>query len=211
MFEIDELNDIFNEALDEEKKKAKCKLNFGVYYTPAEGLCLTAFEKFTKKYGLIENVTAYKDENGKLQPRGYFTNSIHVPVYKEIDPFEKIDIESQLTGYSSAGCITYVEIGDKAINNLDALEQIVLYAKAKDVPYFALNVRLSECTSCGYHGYMNVGEDCPVCGADHDTSVLDFARVTGYLSTSIKHFNKGKQMETKDRFIHVNKLQDWKK
>ena len=63
---------------------------------------------------MIENVTAYKDENGELKPRGYFTNSMHVPVWKEISPFEKIDIESQLTGYSNAGCITYVEIGDNA-------------------------------------------------------------------------------------------------
>ena len=37
-------------------------------------------------------------------------------------PTEKIDIESQLTGYSSAGCITYVELEGSVKNNLDALE-----------------------------------------------------------------------------------------
>ena len=26
-----------------------------------------------------------------------------------------------------------------------------------------------------------------------------------------KNFNKGKQMEVKDRFVHVNKLNDWVK
>lgn len=50
-------------------------------------------KKFKKKYGEIPNIS----------DRLYFTNSMHVPVWKEIDPFEKIDIESQLTGYSSAG------------------------------------------------------------------------------------------------------------
>ena len=95
--------------------------------------------KFKKKYGVIPNVS----------DRDYFTNSIHVPVWKEIDPIEKINIESQLTGYSSAGCITYVEIGDNAKYNLDSLKELVLYAKNKDIPYFALNLPLSRCTECG--------------------------------------------------------------
>ena len=188
--------------------KEHYKLNFGVYYTPAENLCNTSYQKFLKKYGLIENVTAYKDENGELQPRGYFTNSIHVPVWKEISPFEKIDIESQLTGYSSAGCITYVEIGDNAQNNLEALEQIVDYAMAKDIPYFALNVLFSDCEKCGYSGYIPDDESCPCCGASHEY-INDYARITGYLSTKVSHFNKGKKAEKKDRFVHINKLQNW--
>ena len=190
--------------------KENYKLNFGVYYTPAENTCFTAFKKFEKKYGLIENVTAYKDkETGELVSRNYFTNSIHVPVFKEMSPFEKIDIESQLTGYSSAGCITYVEVGDKATDNLDALEQIVDYAMEKDIPYFACNVRLSDCEKCGYSGYIDYEDPCPACNASHEY-INDYARITGYLSTSIKHFNVGKQYETKDRTVHVNKLQKWK-
>lgn len=179
--------------------KEHYKLNFGVYYTPAESLCYTAMQKFQKKYGKIPNVSE----------KEYFTNSIHVPVWKEISPFEKIDIESELTGYSSAGCITYVEIGDNAVNNLQALEDIVLYAKRKDIPYFALNVLFSDCTKCGYSGYIPDDEPCPCCGADHDEYINDYARVTGYLSTKTKHFNFGKRCEKKDRFINVNKLFSW--
>ena len=197
--------------------KDKCKeykehyrLNFGVYYTPAENLCYTSMKKFQKKYGLIENVSAKKDENGKLIPRDYFTNSIHVPVWKEISPFEKIDIESQLTGYSGAGCITYVEIGDKASDNLEALEQIVDYAMEKDIPYFALNVLFSDCEKCGYSGYIPDDEPCPACGASHEY-IADYARITGYLSQKVSHFNKGKQEEKKDRYVHVNKVETWKR
>jgi ribonucleoside-triphosphate reductase len=87
-------------------------LNFGVYYSPAENLCYTAMKKFQKEYGIIENVS----------DKEFFTNSIHVPVWKESDPFTKIDIESQLTGYSSAGCITYVELDSGILHNIDALE-----------------------------------------------------------------------------------------
>ena len=73
--------------------KEKYKLNFGVYNTPAENLCYTAMNKFKEKYGVIKNVS----------DKDFFTNSMHVPVWKKITPYEKIDIESQLTGYSSAG------------------------------------------------------------------------------------------------------------
>ena len=66
----------------------------------AENLCKTSMIKFKDKYGVIE----------KVSDKDYFTNSIHVPVYHKVDAFKKIDIESQLTGYSSAGCITYVEL-----------------------------------------------------------------------------------------------------
>lgn len=185
-------------------------LNFGVYYTPAESLCMTSYNKFLKKYKLIENVTAYRDpETEELKPRGYFTNSIHVPVWEKVSPFEKIDCESQLVSYSSAGCITYVEIGDNAEYNLEALEQIVLYAKSKDITYFAVNVPLAECTECGYTGTISFDCACPKCGAP-DEYINHYARVTGYLSTTYKHFNKGKQYETKDRYVHVNNIQSWK-
>ena len=186
--------------------KAKCseykeqyKLNFGVYYSPSESLCFTAMTKFKKKYGVIPNVS----------DRDYFTNSMHVPVWKEIDPIEKINIESQLTGYSSAGCITYVEIGDNAKYNLDSLKDLVLYAKSKDIPYFALNLLLSHCNECGSDENIDFDAPCPCCGAPAE-KVEHLARVTGYLSTDFRHFNKGKQSETKDRFVHVNKWSKWK-
>lgn len=203
-----EIEQLFADKCKEYKEHYK--LNFGVYYTPAENLCYTSMKKFQKKYGLIEGVSATRNEKGELEEREYFTNSIHVPVWKEISPFEKIDIESELTGYSAAGCITYVEIGDNAQNNLEALEQIVDYAMSKDIPYFALNVLFSDCEKCGYNGYIADGDCCPSCGADHEY-INDYARITGYLSTKVSHFNKGKQQEKKQRYVHVNNLSTWKR
>ena len=168
--------------------KEEYKLNFGVYYTPAENLCHTAMKKFRAKYGIIKNVS----END------YFTNSIHVPVWKEMSVFDKIDIESQLTGYSSAGCITYVELDSTVKNNLDALEQIVNYAMDKDIPYFAINVPNDTCLSCGYTDEFN--DHCPECGG---TEIQQLRRVTGYLTGNYKTaFNKGKQQETEMRVKH---------
>lgn len=168
--------------------KEEYKLNFGVYYTPAENLCFTSMKKFKEKYGVIKNVS----------DKDFFTNSIHVPVWINMKPFEKIDIESQLTGYSSAGCITYVELEGSVKNNIDALEAIVNYAMDKDTPYFAINVPNDMCTNCGYTDDIN--DCCPMCGCNE---IRRLRRVTGYLTGDYKSaFNKGKQQEVEMRVKH---------
>lgn len=169
--------------------KEQYKLNFGVYYTPAENLCYTAMQKFKAKYGEIPNVS----------DRDFFTNSIHVPVWKEMTPFEKIDIESQLTGYSSAGCITYVELDSTVKHNIDALETIVNYAMDHDIPYFAVNVPNDTCLDCGYCDEIN--EVCPMCGS---RNIQRLRRVTGYLTGNYTTaFNEGKQREVEARVKHT--------
>ena len=173
--------------------KEKYKLNFGVYYTPAENLCYTAMKKFKAKYGIIPNVS----------DKEFFTNSIHVPVWHQCSPFEKIDIESQLTGYSSAGCITYVELDSTVQKNLKALQQIIDYAMDHDIPYFAINVPNDTCLECGYTGEFN--DKCPACGS---TNIQQLRRVTGYLTGDYKSaFNKGKQAETEERVKHTGVLE----
>ena len=170
------------------KFKEEYKLNFGVYFTPAENLCYTAMSKFKDRYGVIENVS----------DRDYFTNSMHVPVWEEMSPLEKIDIESQLTGYSSAGCITYIELDTGIKNNLEALEQIVNYAMDKDIPYFAVNVPNDQCVECGY--IDEIGDVCPECSCEE---IRRLRRVTGYLTGDYKTaFNYGKQKEVEDRVKH---------
>lgn len=174
--------------------KEQYSLNFGVYYTPAENLCYTAMTKFKEKYGEIPNVS----------DRDYFTNSIHVPVWKEMSPFDKIDIESQLTGYSSAGCITYVELDSGVKNNIDALETLVHYAMEHDIPYFAINVPNDTCLDCGFMDEFN--DHCPVCGSHH---IQQLRRVTGYLTGNYTTaFNAGKIAETNDRVKHAGRLEE---
>ena len=180
----------FKHELHKDEDGYEYYLNFGVYYTPAESLCYTAMNKFKKEFGVIPNVS----------DKSYFTNSIHVPVWKKMNAFEKIDIESQLTGYSSGGCITYIEANRSIMNNLDALDKVVQYAMDKDIPYFAVNVADDQCMDCGYE---DVIEDCcPKCGSQN---IKRLRRVTGYMTNNYTTaFNKGKVDETNDRVIHLD-------
>lgn len=146
-------------------------------------------KRFRDRYGVIPNVS----------DKDFFTNSMHVPVWKKMSPFQKIDIESQLTSYSSAGCITYIELDGSVKNNIDALETIVNYAMDHDIPYFAVNVPNDTCLECGYSDEFN--NECPMCHSDH---IQQLRRVTGYLTGDYTTaFNKGKQQEVQMRVKHV--------
>jgi len=177
---------LFKDKCAKFKRDNKC--NFGVYYTPAETLCHTSMKKFKATYGEIKNVSDHE----------YFTNSIHIPVWHKLDPFKKIDLESKLTGFSSAGCITYVELDASVKNNIDAMEELVNYAMDKDIPYFAINVPIDTC-ECGYSG--DLGEHCPKCGSDN---IQRLRRVTGYITGNYTTaFNFGKQKEVEQRVKHT--------
>lgn len=176
------------------KASDKYDLNFGQYFTPAESYCHTAIKGnrevkgLREEFGIIPNVT----------DRDYLTNSIHVPVWKNVDIFTKLKIESRLTKYASSGCITYVELDSGIVNNPEAIEKIIDYAfKELDIPYLAFNFPIDTCLDDGYQGEFN--DKCPICGSEN---IEQLRRVTGYLTTDYRKFNKGKQKEVNDRFKH---------
>ena len=163
-------------------------LNFSCYATPAEGLCHTALKALRKQYGVIPNVTDHE----------FLTNSHHVPVWHEIGIFEKLEIESPFCKYPTGGCITYVELDSTFVKNTKAIEQIIDYAfKTLNIPYLAFNFPIDSCLDCGYQGEFN--DVCPECGSEN---IQQLRRVTGYLTTDYRHFNKGKQSEVEHRVKH---------
>ena len=163
-------------------------LNFSCYATPAEGLCHTAAKALRKQYGMIKGVT----------DKDFITNSHHVPVWQELGIFEKLAIEAPFCKYPTGGCITYVELDSTFVNNTKAIEQIIDYAfKELDIPYLAFNFPIDSCLDCGYQGEFNAR--CPECGSDN---IQQLRRVTGYLTTDYRNFNKGKQSEVEHRVKH---------
>ena len=163
-------------------------LNFSCYATPAEGLCHTAVKALRKQYGSIPNVT----------DKEFLTNSHHVPVWHEIGIFEKLAIEAPFCKYPTGGCITYVELDSTFVKNTKAIEQIIDYAfQELDIPYLAFNFPIDSCLDCGYQGEFN--DVCPECGSHN---IQQLRRVTGYLTTDYRHFNKGKQSEVEHRVKH---------
>ena len=164
------------------------QLNFSCYATPAEGLCHSAAKALRAQYGIIENVT----------DKEFITNSHHVPVWMKVGIFDKLKIEAPFCKYPTGGCITYVELDSTFVKNQKAIEQIIDYAfKELDIPYLAFNFPIDSCLDCGFQGEFN--DACPECNGEN---IQQLRRVTGYLTTDYRNFNKGKQSEVEHRVKH---------
>lgn len=176
-----------------QESSEKYDLNFGCYASPIESTCGTfitgnkEIRGLRDEFGIIPNVT----------DRDWITNSHHVPVWKNVDIFKKLEIEAPFTKYPTSGCITYIELDSGIIQNPKAIEDIVNYAFSLDIPYLAFNFPIDTCLDCGYQGEFN--NLCPMCNSDH---IEQLRRVTGYLTTDYRNFCKAKQEETKARFKH---------
>ncbi len=164
-------------------------MNFSLYFTPAENCCKTMRNTLYNQYGALEGVTDNK----------FLTNSIHVPVYHQCDVFSKLLMEAPFTKYGTGGCITYIELDSNAVHNPDALETIIDYAMAINIPYLAINFPIDTCNNCGYSSQINTDE-CPVCGS---LNIERLKRVTGYLTTDYRNFNEGKIDEVEQRVKHT--------
>ena len=116
-------------------------------------------------------------------------------------------LENQNKFYRYA--FTYVHHREHAMDMvqnsfLKALEQIVIYAMNKDIPYLAINVPNDTCLDCGYCDEFN--NQCPECGS---TNIQQLRRVTGYLTGNYKTaFNYGKQKETEARVKHTGNMEE---
>lgn len=163
------------------------QLNFSCYATPAESACMTLRNKLVERYGVIEGVT----------DREYITNSHHIPVYDKISIKDKIDKEAPFSKLATGGNIMYIELESTAMNNIDAIENIIDYAMEKDVCYFAFNFPIDTCMNCGYSSEIN--NRCPECGS---IDIERLRRVTGYLTVDYRNFNDGKIAEVLDRVKH---------
>ena len=136
--------------MDEEAQKTG--LNFSLIATPAEGLSGRFVRMDRKKYGEIPGVT----------DRDYYTNSFHVPVYYEINAFEKIRLEAPYHALTNGGHISYIELDGDPLKNLDAFEAVVRCMKESGVGYGSINHPVDRDPVCGYTGIID--EVCPRCG-----------------------------------------------
>lgn len=174
--------------------KAAEDLDYSVYGTPIESTTYKFAKCLKNRFGTVKGIT----------DRGYITNSYHVPVFEEIDAFEKLSLESEFQRLSPGGAISYVETPNLQ-NNLDAVMQIIKFIY-DNIMYAELNTKSDYCQECGYDGEILIDDDlewyCPNCGnRNHDT--LNVARRTcGYIGSNF--WNKGRTQEIKERVLHVD-------
>lgn len=168
-------------------------LNFSLIATPAEGLSGRFVRMDREKFGVLEGVT----------DREYYTNSFHIPVYYDINAFEKIRREAPYHELTNGGHISYVELDGDTTDNLEAFEQVVRCMKEAGVGYGSINHPVDRDPVCGFTGI--IGDTCPQCGrGEHDghENFERIRRITGYLVGTLDRFNNAKRAEVDDRVKH---------
>lgn len=168
------------------------KLNYTLLATPAEGLSGRFVRMDRERYGSIPGVT----------DRDYYTNSFHIPVYFDINAFDKISLEAPYHALTNAGHISYIELDGDPTDNLDAFESVIRYMKESGVGYGSINHPVDRDPECGYNGI--IGDRCPKCGRTEDDGVRfeRIRRITGYLVGTLDRFNDAKRSEEADRVKH---------
>lgn len=178
-----------------EQWKRESGYGFSLYSTPSENLCSRFCKLDTKQFGVIDGVT----------DKGYYTNSFHLDVQKQVNPFDKLDFEMAYPAISNGGFICYGEYPNMQ-HNLEALENVWDYAYDR-VPYYGTNTPIDECYDCGFSGEFSCtskGFTCPSCGNHEPSRVSVTRRVCGYLgSPDARPFNEGKQEEVIRRVKHL--------
>lgn len=171
---------------------------YSLYGTPIE----STTEKFAKclrsRFGVIKGIT---DHN-------YITNSYHVNVRENIDPFTKLDFEAEFQHLSPGGAISYVETSNLN-HNLDAVMEVIKHIY-DNIIYAELNTKSDYCQECGYSGEILIKEDettgkliweCPNC-KNRDQRKMNVARRTcGYIGAQF--WGQGRTEEIRDRVVHL--------
>ena len=186
-----EIIGFMRKLLDEESKKTG--FNYTLLATPAEGLSGRFVRIDRAKYGVIEGVT----------DRDYYTNSFHIPVYFNINAFDKIKREAPYHALTNAGHISYIELDGDPTKNLEAFEQVVRCMKESGIGYGSINHPVDRDPVCGYTGIID--NQCPCCGRieeDGDIGFERIRRITGYLVGTMDKWNDAKLAEEKDRVKH---------
>ena len=171
-------------------------IDYSVYGTPLESTTYKFAKKLQERFGIIEGIT----------DRNYITNSYHVPVFEEINAFEKLEFESRLQNLSPGGAISYIEVPNMQ-DNIPAVLSVLQFIY-EHIMYAELNTKSDYCQKCGYDGEIKIVEEdgkllweCPNCG-NRDQDTMNVARRTcGYIGTQF--WNQGRTQEIKDRVLHL--------
>lgn len=177
--------------------KQKENMDYSLYGTPIESTTYKFAKCLKRRFGVIEGIT----------DRDYITNSYHVPVFEEINPFTKLALESEFQNLSPGGAISYIECADMT-HNIDAVVEVIKFIY-ENIMYAELNTKSDYCQVCGYDGEIKIVDEnneliweCPNCG-NRDHNKMNVARRTcGYIGTNF--WNGGRTEEIAERVVHLD-------
>ena len=177
--------------------KAVEKIDYSLYGAPIESTTYKFARCLKQRFG--NDIFIKLDGHD----RNYITNSYHVPVFEEINAFDKLAFEAEFQKLSPGGAISYVEVPNLQ-NNIPAVLELYRFIY-DNIMYAELNTKSDYCQKCGFDGEILIDDNmewyCPNCG-NRDHSTLNVARRTcGYIGSNFWNF--GRTQEIKERVLHL--------
>ena len=191
----------------------KCKqwkeaenIDYSLYGTPLESTTYKFAKLLKKKFG--DDIFIKIDNHD----RNYITNSYHIPVFEEIDAFEKLRIEAKFQRLSPGGAISYIETPNMN-DNIDAVLEVIKFIY-DNIMYAELNTKSDYCQVCGYDGEISLIDEnnkllweCPKCH-NRDPRTMNITRRTcGYIGTGTNGWNQGRLGDIHDRVLHLDNIE----
>ena len=196
------------QALNDKCKqwKEEENIDYSLYGTPLEASTHKFAKLIKKKFG--EDVFVKIDG----RDRNYITNSYHIPVFEEIDAFDKLRIEAKFQRLSPGGSISYIETPNMD-NNIKAVLEVIKFIYDNNM-YAELNTKSDYCQKCGWDKEIKLIDEnnqliweCPNCG-NRDTRTMDITRRTcGYKGTARNGWNQGRLGDIHDRVMHLDDIE----
>ena len=124
--------------------------------------------------------------------KGFYTNSFHIDVDSKLPGYKKIQMEGLFHEYCNGGCITYIELGEAPLSNVEGLLEYLNIATEAGTHYLGFNFPKDVCNCCNTSGVFDI---CPKCKSNNITRIR---RVSGYLEI-LDGSTKGKKNEVRAR------------
>lgn len=184
------------------KWKAEENIDYSLYGTPLEATTERFAKKLKDRFGTIDGIT----------DRTYITNSYHIPVFENIDAFEKLRIEAKFQRLSPGGSISYIESANME-HNIPAVLEVIKFIYNNNM-YAELNTKSDYCQICGWDKEIKLIDEnnqliweCPNCG-NRDVKTMDITRRTcGYKGTARNGWNQGRLGDIHDRVMHLDDIE----
>lgn len=181
--------------------KVEEDVDYSLYGTPMESGTYKFAKSLKRRFG--DDIFVKMDGSD----RNYITNSYHIPVFEEINPFDKLTIESKFQKLSPGGAISYIECADLT-NNIESVLEVLKFIY-ENIMYAELNTKSDYCQVCGYNGEIKIIDEdnsliweCPNCGNRDKTKMNVARRTCGYIGTQF--WNQGRTDEILHRFVHMD-------
>lgn len=162
--------------------KNEYKLNFSLLATSGELISGRFIEIDKKNYHIKKEIF----------DKGFYTNSFHVNVDSRLPGYKKLEIEGLFHELCNGGSISYIELGEAPLDNIEGLYEYLMIAIKSGIHYLGFNYPKDVCNDCKCSGIFDV---CPNCKSDKITRIR---RVSGYLEV-LDGFTNGKKAEERNR------------